>query len=500
MELAVNAPSPKIHWAIFVAIALLAFLIRLPSLGERPMHTDEAVNAFITGELLVGNTYKYDPQDRHGPVLYLLAKPVAQFTGAKFFADLSESQLRLSTVIAGSVLVLLFGFGVRQFGFLTCVVAAMFFAVAPLPVYYSRYFIHETLFVAATLGLLLCLGSGREKAWLALLTGVCAALMLACKETAIIPFFALALALLGVWWVDRRTASSAPSTLTAREWAIPPRKFLLIALAAFAGVAVILFTWFGQHWQALADLFHAAVRLTARAGGEGHEKPFGYYLTLLDSTLVIYMLAAAGIYGVLCEVAAGRGRAGLALLIFGATSLLIYSAIPYKQPWLGLNLFLPLALLAGLGVTFILREFPQRGARFAAVIAGIFLLATLGAQTQTLAFRKAADEKNPLAYAHTTEDILGLPMKLSELSAARNLAAPRVAVIAADAWPLPWYLRKFANVGFWQPGAEPGAADFFITTTDVPANLTNRLDNFRPEFFGMRPNVLVILWAPPLKR
>ena len=89
-----------------------------------------------------------------------------------------------------------------------------------------------------------------------------------------------------------------------------------------------------------------------------------------------------------------------------------------------------------------------------------------------------------------------LPGRLEALAAKDNLASPRIAVVAADAWPLPWYLRKFSKVGFWQPGQEPGAADYFITTTDVSGKLAERLINFRPEFFGVRPNVLIILWTP----
>jgi predicted membrane-bound mannosyltransferase len=53
------------RWAIFVALALLALAVRLPQLGVRPMHTDESINAYITGELLAGNSFHYDPQDRH---------------------------------------------------------------------------------------------------------------------------------------------------------------------------------------------------------------------------------------------------------------------------------------------------------------------------------------------------------------------------------------------------------------------------------------------------
>ena len=148
-------PSPKIRWGIFLAIALLALAVRLPQLGDRPMHTDESINGYIIGQLLEGQKYQYDPRDRHGPALYLLAEPVARLCGAHTFAELTETELRLSPVLTGTALILLLGAGVEMFGFIPCLIAALLFAVAPLPVYYNRYFIHESLFVTATWGLIL---------------------------------------------------------------------------------------------------------------------------------------------------------------------------------------------------------------------------------------------------------------------------------------------------------------------------------------------------------
>ena len=60
------------------------------------MHTDEAVNAYIVGQMLAGEAYVYDPQDRHGPTLAALALPLARMQGAKAFSDLTESELRLA--------------------------------------------------------------------------------------------------------------------------------------------------------------------------------------------------------------------------------------------------------------------------------------------------------------------------------------------------------------------------------------------------------------------
>ena len=501
-------PSSKIRWAIFLVLALLALALRLPQLGERPMHTDEAVNAFITGNALAGETFKYDPQDRHGPVLYLVAKPIAQLGGAKNFSELTETELRLTPVIIGSAMILLFGAAVEMFGFIACLVAALLFACAPLPVYYSRYFIHETLFVAATLGLILSGGRAlkNNSAGFAALAGLCAALMLAGKETAVIHFFALACAAIAGWWVSRRS-SGAPSTSSASSskkqnehaepvLGAPPALTVVTAFAVFIAAAILLFTSFGQNWSALTDLFHAAARFTARAGGEGHAKPFGYYFQILDPLFIFFLVAVAGIYAALGDAINGTRKAALPLLVYAVLTFGIYSAIPYKQPWLALNLWLPIALLCGLGVEGIWRQITNATGRWIFAAAAAALLVSTLQQTKVFVFDKPADVKNPFAYAHTTEDVLGLPGKISELAATKNLAAPRIAVVAKDAWPLPWYLRKFPHTGFWQPGQETGSADFFITTTDVPPNLTNQLNHFRPEFFGVRPNVLIILWTP----
>src|SRR3569833_4725338 len=99
--------SPVGRWIIFCALALLALAVRLPRLSERPMHTDEAVNGYITGDLLKGESFHYDPRDRHGPALYLFAKPIALLCGAKSFADLTETELRLTPVIVGRAPILL---------------------------------------------------------------------------------------------------------------------------------------------------------------------------------------------------------------------------------------------------------------------------------------------------------------------------------------------------------------------------------------------------------
>ena len=419
---------------------------------------------------------------------FSLPKPIAKLLGAKKFSELTESQLRLSTVLTGTATILLFGAGVEMFGFIPCLVAALLFAFAPLPVYYSRYFIHETLFVAATFGLILSGWRTLQKKSLssAALAGFCAALMLACKETAVIHFFALACAIL-IYWILKPNKSHAE---------FPPPKIFLTAFAIFIFTTISFFTWFGQNWHGLADLFRAVPNFVARAGGEGHEKPFWYYIGLLGggwSGGIILALAALGIFRFFQDDQLGNAPF---LVVYALLIAVIYSAIPYKTPWLALNLLLPLAIFAGMAIEWIgfaTTKISVRATILVCIAAFGFLIAH---DTRQWIFKFPADEKNPYAYAHTGEDLLRLPGRLEKLVRENKISNPRIAVVAADAWPLPWYLRKFSQVGFWQPGQEAVPADFFITTTDVSGGLAERLKSFRPEYFGARPNVLLILWSP----
>ena len=486
--------APWVRWAAFAAVALFGLAVRLPQLDARPMHTDEAVNAYIVGQLLAGRKYTYDPKDRHGPLLAAIALPLARLQGAKTFAELTETELRRVPVLAGTVTILLFGAAAEIFGFAPCLIAALLFAFAPLTVYYDRYFIHESLFVAVTFGLIL---SGwractRRSAISAALVAACAALMLACKETAVLHFAALAGAALLYWLWNLRRKS-------LRDLWRP--RTILTAVCDFLLLSVILFTWFGTNWSALAALVHAVPNFAARAGGEGHAQPFWYYAHLLASGRSGALICAAAFIGLLLAVRK-REASPFALLAYYAVFVFVfYSAIPYKTPWLALNFWLPIALFAGLAAESLWRmpvkDPSARIALLAACVAAAVVAAALIAHdTRQRVFLHPADEENPYAYAHTSEDLLGMPALLAEMVHQEGLASPRIAVIAADPWPLPWYLRQYAQVGYWQPGQPVGKADFYITSTDAANQYANQLKNFHADFFGERPGVLILLWSP----
>jgi len=486
-----------LRWAAFLLVALLGLTLRLPQLGERPMHTDEAVNAYIVGQLLAGQPFIYDPHDRHGPLLAALALPLVRVQGAKTFSDLTEAQLRMTSVLAGSVTILLFAAGVEMYGFLPCLIAALLFAFAPLPVYYDRYFIHESLFVAATFGLMLSGWHALERRSLSYssLAGVCAALMLASKETAVLHFVGLAVAAFIYWlW---NLLGKAPA-----GWWQP--KATLLAAAVFLLLTVTLFTWFGRNWNALPMLLQAVPNFLQRAHGEGHEAPSWYYLRLVTggwSGPLMFFLACIGFF----QPVKRRVPSPFAFLaLYVAFIAIIYSSIPYKTPWLTLNLWLPATLLVGLALEWIWRVTAKYAAlRIVCALMGALAVISIFHDTRQRVFVDPTGEANPYAYAHTSEDLLGLPTEIDRLARQSSIASPRIAVIAADPWPLPWYLRHDAEVGFWQPdhppGPQPGDADFYITSTESADQYAELLKDLRPQFFGVRPGVLILLWSPAPK-
>ncbi len=99
------------HWNRFgIAIVVLWFIalgVRLPHLDERPMHTDEAVQADKAGVLWTTGKYKYDPEEYHGPSLYYFTIPLLELSGVQNYAQSSESNYRLVTVLFGAGLVFL---------------------------------------------------------------------------------------------------------------------------------------------------------------------------------------------------------------------------------------------------------------------------------------------------------------------------------------------------------------------------------------------------------
>src|SRR5260221_11152214 len=107
-------PRPSLLSPRFRTIALgllvamgAGIALRCTRLDVRPMHNDEAVNAIKFGRLWEQGTYKYDPNEHHGPTLYYAQVALARVTGAPDFQHFTEKRPRVfvTLVVLGLIFV-----------------------------------------------------------------------------------------------------------------------------------------------------------------------------------------------------------------------------------------------------------------------------------------------------------------------------------------------------------------------------------------------------------
>ena len=477
------APALR-RWIPLALLFVLALGLRTYELDRRPLHADEANQAIKTGELLEHGRYAFDPRDHHGPTLYYAALPLAWLRGETRLTTLSETTLRLVPALAGTCGVLILFFLVRPLGFGSAFLAAALMAVAPASVYYSRYYIQETLLVtfalAAALAALRWWQNARP-AW-ALATGAALGLMQATKASA--PVFMVCALAAGLLVTRRRPAS--------------PRlgRDLALIFGTALGVAALFYSSFGTHTAGLRDALATYTFTSARATGEsGHEKPWWYYAALFgwekNGGLVFQQLAFStlALTGALLALVTRQKFVGIAA-VYTLLVLIALSWPPYKTPWHAVHLVPGLAVLAA-GTLALIRW------RSLAVVAIASLLLVQLTQTQLVAFLRAADARNPYAYVHSSPDVL----KIRALATAAISARPAgtIRIISEEYWPIPWYLRALPAgcVGYWSTApADCDGALILASATQAPAVRARLHGNYRETFLGLRPGFICVLFTP----
>lgn len=436
----------RLIWIGWIVIVALALWLRINDLEGRPIHADEATGARILAQKLESQSYRFDPQHFHGPLLSVVSAPIAVIRNENSWTELSLLTLRISPVIAGMLTVLAPLLWLRRFGGATTLAAAALLASSPLLVYYNRMFIHESwllLFGILTLASLHRLA--HKPSWFsASLTGLCIGLMFAAKETFAISIIAWAIAGTALLLINGRPDRSDCRT--------PTILFAAIAAIAFATSSFFYSDGF-RNWLGVLDSVKTffVYEIT-----QGHEKPAGYYLHTLFwpkqalgiwwTEICILLLAAAALMRVVFQ----RSHNSLHLFLALATLVhfVIYSWIDYKTPWLMLLPWGHACLLAGLAFNKSQSLHPTLKTAFVG-----FLISTTIFQThQSLhaTGRYANDERNPYAYVPTSRNAEGIAYWLQQLNTMKD-APPLhpIAVIGKNYWPLPWYLREFESIGYW---------------------------------------------------
>jgi len=488
---------------ILTAVAGTLFL-RLPLLSERPMHTDEAVHAVKFGQLLEKSYYVYDPFEYHGPTLNYFTLIPAYFMGEKTLAQTTESTLRIVPVIFGVGVVLLIFLLVDGLGTAAVISAALLAAISPAMVFYSRYYIQEMLLVFFTLAAMVFgwrYSRSRKLLWIILL-GIALGLMHATKETSIIAFGCMLLALLVTRLITSGDSATFQQRAIIKFWHLP------VALLAAATVSVIFYSSFFTNPHGMWDSIATYSNYFQRANDHArHNHPWYYYLRMLLffhngpgpwwSEALIVLLALAGFIAAVSR----KGLAGINiklarfLAFYTLFMTLIYSLIPYKTPWSMLSFLLGMIVLAGVGMVALVRwlRFPVVRVMLMVLIiaAGVNLLQ----QSYRANYKFYADQRNPYVYAHSTTDVLRLARRcdnIAQLSPEGRSILIEIISAPTDYWPLPWYLRSFTRVGYWTEMPSTLDAPIIIASQAFQPALEKYVqDGYHKEYFGLRPAVIL---------
>jgi uncharacterized protein (TIGR03663 family) len=489
----------------FLLILAAGLALRLPKLADRPMHHDEANQAYRFGMLLEDGTYEYDADDHHGPSLYYLTLPIAWLTGADTFAKTNETTYRILPVIFGILLILCTPLLRNGIGCIAVLAAALLTAISPAMAYYSRFYIQEMLLVFFTF---LAIAAGWQtikcgsRHW-GMVCGLAIGLMFATKETAVIAYAAM-------------TGSAIFCLLLARDRHLP-LKSLLIGAACAVAVAGVFFTSFFTNPDGPLESILAFKGYVARGAGADtdHVQPWNFYLKMLTiyrfgdgpiwSEGLALGLGLAGCVSILGKKIPSNCDLGLARFLLFYTLLLTgaYSLIAYKTPWCILSLLHGWILLAAIGVASMFEwcrnTVTLRGASLTLQLGIVLLLAYPTYATFRLAqrtvFRYAADYRNPYVYAHTAPDFKNLVNRIADIEAIspkRNKMYIQVIAKPDSTWPLPFYLRNFPNIGFWTDAQSvPGMVKPDLIISD-PGFETNP-DDFLTEYYGLRADTLLAI-------
>lgn len=514
---AVSAERTPVHddsetlfdrWFVPIAlgILLLSAALRLPELALNPFHHDEGVNGWFTTNLVRDGYYRYNPENYHGPSLYYLA------LASEIVFGLTTEAMRLVPALFGILTVALV-LPLRPYlGSIATLVAAALLAVSPAAVYVSRYFIHEALLVAGTIGLVVAVVYylDRRDAKYLLGAAVAAALMFTTKESALITVLVLliAVAVANVYLrlrADQRSPSTGirrarsgpsrdlqPARGQGASWSDIPFEHWAGAVVVFLVIYIVLFSSFFTNFpQGIADSFAAYVIWLSRGDSTQIQPIYKYIDWMIPLDAAILVLGVAGGLIAAWRIPS-RLWVVLGLWALGVTAAL---SIPqYKTPWIVLNMVLPLALMGGLAVAEIWRR-PQ--IRLAAPVVFVAAIMVSGYQAIDLNFYRYDDEAHDYVFVHSTRSMLDLVDEVEATAARAGTGTETgIVIMSPDNWPLPWYFRDYPRAGFYGEIVDVEEA-MIIANINQEAELVPRIQERydRVGTYNLRPGVDLALFV-----
>jgi len=526
--------SERAWWLSAGTILLVGTFLRLVKLSLVPLHHDEGVNGNFLVTLVRDGRYFYDPQNYHGPTLYYFAAIipwVLRFFGGKAAGNaygLTTFNIRLVTALFGVATIWLALLLRKRIGMMGALSAAALIAISPGAVYLSRYFIHESLFVFFTLGIVVAglkyYDTGRSV--YLILASASAALMVATKETWIIngPVLVIALVTTDVYFrlrdkLDRRRERNQASigdqcraTIDRLGGPIPLLTIALVAFAVFILVAVFFYSsFFTNYPKGVADALKTLNLWRQRT--HEHEHPWYQYAYWLVQEEGAVMLL--GGIGALIAVWRADNRLAVFLSLWswglltaysfaGVSIRHLFSDPTYKTPWISLNFIVPLALTSGYALNVGYEKLRDYQQEWLFVPVCLTLAVFCGYQLYQLNFVHYDDDVLPYVYAHTKRQMLTMLDEIDRIGQMNATGTDTgVAIVSPDYWPLPWYFRDFKKVGYYSqivPTNEPVIIGSMAQQEQLKLTYGDRYDRLNSGLnedgsYPLRPGVDLLLYV-----
>lgn len=467
-------------------IVLFALALRLFELGERVFHHDESVHASFTLKLLEHGEYSYNPA-YHGPFLFHSTAAVFHFLG------INDTTARLIPVFFGVATLLALFLLKKELGKSGVLWSMFLLAFSPSMIYFSRFFRNDMIIVFCTLAAVAGafryldnVHSSKRYPYL-ILTASSLAIAVSSKENAYLILLTFgAYAGLGLlYWIYsdwKKENLGLQKTLLRKASALLP--FLPeIFLSGALFVFIILF-FYSSIFRNDVSLFSIVERAFShwmamhrieRIGG-----PFYYYIPILFRYEVpVIIFGTTGFFHFLKTKGLDKGQNAsffLFLCYWALTSLLLYSYLQEKVPWLVVHIVLPFGILAGalLGEIFSIvpeneqnekrpderdrssaegrnptfrKEYSGKTRTLLAGILSLTLLISLG-QCVSVNYYRSMEPAELMTYVQSSPDIRELMEKIEGFD--RKPETLRICVVDPNRlyWPLPWYLRDYEKAAY----------------------------------------------------
>jgi predicted membrane-bound mannosyltransferase len=141
-------------------------------------------------------------------------------------------------------------------------------------------------------------------------------------------------------------------------------------------------------------------------------------------------------------------------------------------------------LLAGIGAVVLVRMASKGLPRLIVVLILFAASVHLAWQAYLSNYKFYDDSRNPYVYAHTTSEVFEVVRKVEEYAGVyKDGHDMPIQVICPDYdyWPLPWYLRSFSNVTWWDKVVNNvPSAPLIICSDKVEAALADKLYTLTP--------------------